>query len=282
MPGPSLPGVGERFRRTKDGYDPEQVDALIAEREARMVRLEADAQEMARRVIETEERMQILIGEREAAERAAAGGPVAKLEEVYGQARRQATRIRMKALDDAVQIADRVTELTKMRDELGTRVTELAGKAGIKFGEEERPPVGMEPVASTGALDGVWAGPVRIDFGPVSDFAQLTRFEDVVSAIPGARNISVLSFSGGRATLSVSLEAPTELLSELKERAPFEFRLREANGDGLLLDLIGEAEVEGAGFAQRPAAEHGAGEQTGTFSVERPRTVLDERDADAA
>ncbi len=132
MPVPKLPGVGERFRRTRDGYDPEQVDSLIAEREARLVRLETEAQEMARRVIETEERMQTLIGEREDAERvaAAATGPVAKLEEVYGQARRQATRIRMKALDDAVQIAERVTELSRMRDELGSKVTELAGKAG--------------------------------------------------------------------------------------------------------------------------------------------------------
>jgi hypothetical protein len=276
--------VGERFRRSKDGYDPEQVDALIAEREARLVRLETEAQEMARRVIETEERLQGLIREQEQAERDATGPVAARLEEMYGQARRQATRIRMKALDDAVQIAERVTELSKMRDELGTKVTDLAGKAGIRIGGEERPPVGMEPVAATGGLDGVYAGPVRIDFGPVSDFAQLTRFEDVVSGIPGARNISVLGFSGGRATLSLSLEAPTELLSELKERAPFDFRLRAANGDGLLLDLVGEpaAEGEAPGFAQRPAAEHDAEHPSSTYSVERPRTVLDERDADAA
>jgi hypothetical protein len=79
----------------------------------------------------------------------------------------------------------------------------------------------------------------------------------------------------------MSLEAPTELLSEMKERAPFEFRLREANGDGLVLDVVGAAaDGEDAGFAQRPAAEHGA--EPGTYSVERPRTVLDESNADAA
>lgn len=272
---------GQRFSRVRDGYDPEAVDALIAEREERLTRLEREAQGMAQRVIETEERLQALLREREAADRI---GPVAKLEEVYGQARRQATRIRMKALDDAVQIADRVTELTKMRDELGTKVTDLAGRAGLRIGTEERPPVGFEPVGSRGPLDGSYSGRVRIDFGPVEDFAQLTRFEDAVAQIPAVRSVSVLGFSGGRATLSLSLESPTELLAELQDRAPFEFRLREANGDGLLLDVVGEAPGtdDAPGFAQRPAAEHGTDEQPGTFSVERPRTVLDERDADAA
>jgi hypothetical protein len=280
----------ERFRRTRDGYDPAEVDALIAEREARLGQLEREAQDMALRVIETEERMQGLLRERGDADRTA--GPMAKVEEVYGQARRQATRIRMKALDDAVQIAERVTELTKLRDELGSKVTELAGKAGIKLGDEERPPVGFEPVGSgrvetteeDGTLAGLYAGPVRIDFGPVEDFAQLTAFEDAVGDIAGVRNISVQQFSGGRATLAMSLEAPTELLSEMKERAPFEFRLREANGDGLVLDVVGEAAGDAgpgdAAFAQRPAAEHGG--EPSTYSVDRPRTVLDERSADAA
>ena len=292
MPGPKFPGVeGERFRRSENGYDPAEVDALIAAREARLERLEQEAQQMAQRVIDTEERLQALLHEREAAEREL--GPIAKLEEVYGQARRQATRIRMKALDDAVQIADRVTELSNLRDELGSRVSEVAGKAGIKIGAEERAPVGMEPTterAVPAALDGVYAGPVRIDFGPVADFAQLTAFEDAVGEIPGVRNISVERFSGGRATLAMSLEAPTELLTELKQHAPFEFRLREAHGDGLLLDVTADEreepeEVDAAepgeepGFAQRPAAEHGADQETGTYSVERPKTVLDERDA---
>ncbi len=126
------------------------------------------------------------------------------------------------------------------------------------MGFEPVGPSQVETIEEEGRLAGVYAGPVRIDFGPVRDFAQLTAFEDAARGIPGARNVSVMGFSGGRATLSLSLESPAELLSELKERAPFEFRLREANGDGLLLDVVGEgADVDDAGFAQRPAAEHG-------------------------
>jgi hypothetical protein len=181
-----------------------------------------------------------------------------------------------------------------MRDELGSKVSDLAERAGIRIGQEERAPVGFEPVGAaqvetteeSGTLAGLYAGPVRIDFGPVEDFAQLTAFEDAIGGIPGVRNISVQQFSGGRATLAMSLEAPSGLLSELKERAPFEFRLREANGEGLVLDVIGEAaelsESEETGFAQRPAAEHGADAQTSTYSVQRPETVLDEPGRDAA
>ena len=69
------------------------------------------------------------------------------MEEIYGQARRQATRIRMKALEDAVQMADRVTELSGLRDELGVRVSELAEVAKERLGieAEDRPAVGTEP-----------------------------------------------------------------------------------------------------------------------------------------
>ena len=42
----------ERFRRTRRGYDPEQVDAAIEARDARLARLEREAQRLAARVVE--------------------------------------------------------------------------------------------------------------------------------------------------------------------------------------------------------------------------------------
>jgi hypothetical protein len=44
----------ERFRRTRSGYDPEQVDAAIEARDARLARLEREAQRLAERVVERE------------------------------------------------------------------------------------------------------------------------------------------------------------------------------------------------------------------------------------
>jgi hypothetical protein len=156
------------------------------------------------------------------------------VEEIYGQARRQATRIRMKALDDAVQMADRVTELTKLRDELGTRVSELAEVAKERLGieGEDRPAVGTEP-----ARPGIYAGQIEVEVGPLKDFAQLTGFEDAAAGIDGASEIKVKRFSGGRAWVSMNLENPIDLLRALEEHAPFDFVVRDTRRNGLVLDV---------------------------------------------
>ena len=142
--------MADRFRRALGGYDRAQVDAAIDARDTRLARLEAEAQRLAERVVEREKRLQGALSRLgDDAENMFTSGTVSALtkglEEIYATARRQATRIRMKALDDAVQMADRVTELTRLRDELTARVGELADKAGIKLGGEDRAPVGTEP-----------------------------------------------------------------------------------------------------------------------------------------
>jgi hypothetical protein len=234
----------ERFRRAVRGYDPEQVDAAIAARDARLARLEREAQRLAERVVEKERRLQEALKRPMAAaaenNRVALSRALSSIEEMYGQARRQATRIRMKALEDAVQMADRVTELSKLRDELGTRVSELAEVARARLGieEDERPPVGTGP-ARRPAHD-VFAGAVEVEVGPISDFAQLTGFEDAAARIDGASGIRVTRFSRGRATVSMNLDSPIELLRELEEHAPFDFVVRDTRRDGLVLDVDDE------------------------------------------
>ncbi|HEX5893612.1 MAG TPA: hypothetical protein VFY33_02195 [Solirubrobacterales bacterium] len=220
----------ERFRRTLRGYDPDEVNAAIEARDARLARLEREAQRLAERVVEREKRLQ------EALKKPVAAAVTKGIEEIYGQARRQATRIRMKALDDAVQMADRVTELSKLRDELGTRVSELAEVARARLGiEDGSSPVGTEPARM--GTHGVFAGAVRVDVGPLNDFAALTGFEDAAAEIDGASEIRVTRFADKRATLSMNLDGPVELLRELEERAPFEFKVRDTRGDGLVLDV---------------------------------------------
>jgi len=217
----------ERFRRALRGYDPDEVDAVIEARDARLARLEREAQRLAERVVEREKKLQ------DALKRPMAAAVGKGIEEIYGQARRQATRIRMKALDDAIQMADRVTEMSKLRDELGTRVSELADVARARLGiEEDRPPVGTEPAAGN-----FYAGQVEVEVGPLNDFAQLTGFEDAASGIDGASEIKVKRFSGGRATVSMNLKDPVDLLRQLEEKAPFDFIVRDTRRDGLVLDV---------------------------------------------
>ena len=182
------------------GYDPAQVRAAIDERDERLRLLEREAQKLATRVIQTEKRLQrILPG---SGEDGVIGGLGRRIEDIHAQARGQATRIRMAALEDAVQISERVRELAKVRDELGQRVSELAGMAGIKLGGEERPPVGTEPAQAS--ADGVFAGPVEVEVGPLRDFAQLTNFEDAASGIDSVEDVKVRRFADGRATFSMN------------------------------------------------------------------------------
>jgi DivIVA domain-containing protein len=236
----------ERFRRTVRGYDPEEVDAAIEARDARLARLEREAQRLAERVVERERKLQGAL--KRLGEGAGAGRGMATLskglEEIYGQARRQATRIRMKALEDAVQMADRVTELTKLRDDLSARVHELADVARMRLGANgERSAVGTEPARTT--ADGVYAGKVEVEVGPFSDFAQLTGFEDAAAGIEGASEIRLSRFAEKRATVSMNLDGPVELLRELEERAPFEFKVRDTRGNGLVLDVDEDGNEQG-------------------------------------
>jgi DivIVA protein len=218
----------ERFRRAVRGYDPEQVDAAIDARDARLARLEREAQRLAERVVERERKLQ------EALKKPMAAAASKAIEEIYGQARRQATRIRMKALDDAVMMSERVTELTRLRDELGARVAELAEVARARLGIEAEESVrGTDPLLA----NGMYAGRVEVEVGPLTDFAQLTGFEDAAAGIHGASEIRVKRFSRGRATVSMNLSDPVELLRELEERAPFEFVVRDRRTDGLVLDV---------------------------------------------
>lgn len=233
------------------GYDPAQVRAAIDERDERLSVLEREAQQLARRAIETEKRLQRLLpGTAAEGASAAIGGLGRRLEEVHAQARQQATRIRMAALDDAVQISERVSELSRLRDELVARVGELAGMAGIRLGPgAQRPPVGTEPARA--AAEGVYSGPVEVEVGPLRDFAQLSNFEDAAAGIDSASDVTVQRFSGGRATFSMSFAQPVELLRELEERAPFEFHVRDTRDDGIVLDV--DDEPGGGGGEHRAA-----------------------------
>jgi hypothetical protein len=221
----------ERFRRALRGYDPDEVDAAIEARDARLARLEREAQRLAERVVEREKRLQEALRRPMAAavdtNRVALSRALSSIEEIYGQARRQATRIRMRALEDAVQMADRVTELSKLRDELGALVSELA--------EVARARLGIEGVSQPAG--GRYAGEVEVEVGPLKDFAQLTGFEDAAADVAGASEIRVKRFSDRRATFSMNLENPVELLRELEELAPFEFKVRDTRRDGLVLDV---------------------------------------------
>lgn len=134
----------------------------------------------------------------------------------------------MKALQDAVQVAERVSELAKGREDLGSRVR------GMVPGLDRS---GDDAVAPSERGDGRFAGEVELEVGPLSDYAQLASFEDAAGAIDGAEEIKVKRVSKGRATVGINLSEPVELLRELEERAPFEFKVTRTADDRVVLDL---------------------------------------------
>jgi hypothetical protein len=219
-------------RKVLGGYDRAAVDEALRERDERLEQLEREAQQLAKRVIDTEKRVRAEVE----AERGGAAPDAdeslgflgRRLEAMQENARRRAGRLRLSA-QEAVQVRDRVTELSSLRDELGTLVAELAGLAGIRVGG------GVE--APPAPADGVYSGPVEVEVGPLRDFAQLTSFEDAASGIEAAEEVRVSDFSGGRATFSMSFAQPVNLVRELEQRSPFGFSVRAASGDGVVLDL---------------------------------------------
>ena len=238
-----MPHMGS-FKRALFGYSRTDVDAALADREERIANLqekaadalerwrmaaegearsEREAADLSGMVIEREREIRAL-GEKlkEADERhersiTSLESVASHIDEIHSQARGQATKIRMKALREAVEVGRRAQELAD-------------ANAGL---EVEVARNGADPVAPGPDL---FEGPLRLEIGPLGDFSQLVGIEDAISRL-GAADISVERFSEGRATLSMNLEEPIELLRELEESAPMEFRVRRTAEDGLILDV---------------------------------------------
>lgn len=227
------------FKRSLFGYRRPEVEDAISARDARILGLElrADAQHAALAELEGEttsltgmvlerEREIRLLGERlreanECHDRSIASldAITARLEEVEAQARGQATRIRMKALREAVEVSKKVKALTDMKPAL-----EAESQASAN---------GAEPEAEG---EGLYEGQVKLEVGPLGDFSQLVGFEDAVGQI-GASEIKVDRFSEGRATFSMRLDEPVELVSELEELSNLDFKVRHNAPDNLILDV---------------------------------------------
>ncbi len=227
------------FKRVLLGYRRPEVDAAIYARDIRIgelerqlaaaAELELELSSLSGMVIEREREIRGLHEQlREAGERydrsvASLESVSARLEEIQAQARGQATRIRMKALRDAVEVGRKAQELA------GVAEAQPAASGG-EPGENGNGHLG-------GGLQGLFEGLVKVEIGPLDDFAQLVGFEDAAEQIDATSEISVERFSEGRATLSMRLNEPVELLRELEERSPLDFRVRHTAGDSLILDV---------------------------------------------
>lgn len=186
----------------------------------------------------------------------------ARLEELQAQARGQATRIRMKALREAVEVGRRAQDLAEA--EAAASAPEPAAAeaapqapasdiaADVAAVEEAAAEAAPQPTANgngNGAIEGhlasktdapwepgLYTGKIRLDVGPLGDFSQLVGFEDSIGRL-GATDILVERFSEGRATFSMRLDQPVDLLRELESLSALDFKVRRAAPDNLILDV---------------------------------------------
>jgi hypothetical protein len=240
----TVPRMGS-FKRALLGYRRGEVDAAIAARDARFgaleheareaveaaLRAEAEAASLSGMVIEREREIRGL-GERlhdanERHERSIVSlhAVSERLEEIQTQARGQATRIRMKALREAVEVSRCTRELADVHEN-GADGAEQSSANGAES-----------------ALEQLFEGLVEMEIGPLGDFSQLVGFEETVERL-GASEISVERFSEGRATVSMRLDEPVALLRELEENAPFEFNIRRTADERLILDVDEDQDPE--------------------------------------
>lgn len=251
---PTVPRMGS-FKRVLLGYCRPDVDAAIAARDARIWALEHDAEDAVERwrntadaAARSEQELAVLSGMvierereirglterlREANDRhdrsiASLESVSARLEEIQAQARGQATRIRMKALREAVEVSRRVQDLTEAQQTAEANGADAeAGEVAVSNGHI---PTEIDPY-------GLFEGLIKVEIGPLDDFSQLVGFEDAAGQIGATSEISVERFSEGRATLAMHLDEPVNLLRELEAHSPLDFRVRHTAADNLILDI---------------------------------------------
>src|SRR3954451_20890241 len=176
------------FRRSLFGYRRTEVEDAISLRDARILGLELTSDSLRGKLDELESETQILSGmvlEREREIRvldqrlseanechdrsiASLDAITSRLEELEAQARGQATRIRMKALREAVEVSKKVKALTEVDPVF----------------QSEAQPQAAEPESEPApADDPLYAGRVKLEIGPLGDFSQLVGFEDAIGQL---------------------------------------------------------------------------------------------------
>ncbi len=205
--------MGRRaFKRSLLGYRRSDVDAAIAQRDAAA---EAAAEHVATATVAIAEREQEIAVQAE--EIVKAHARIYDLERV-------ATRL-------SERVVEREAELRALR-------AQLAGA----LAPNDRPVSEAAPPSANGhhpevAAPELFEGLIEVEVGPLHDFAQLVGFEDAANGMDATAEISVKRFAKGRATLELHLSEPVELLRQLEENAPFEFRVRDTRGNRLVLDV---------------------------------------------
>src|SRR6476659_6613292 len=190
----TVPRMGS-FKRALFGYRREEVDTEMSARDAAISAVErhasaADAEltSLSGMVIEREREIRSLserlqeANERHERSIVSLQAVSERLEEIEAQARGQATRIRMKALREAVEVGRRAQELSEAEG-----LSDAESPAGAESPPEIRS-AGGNGVAQISQE--TFEGTIQVEIGPLGDYSQLVGIEDVIGRL-GASEISI-------------------------------------------------------------------------------------------
>src|SRR6478672_2286444 len=212
------------FRRSLFGYRRAEVEEAISSRDAQILHFERQAAVQSETIAEMETETTALAGmvlERERELRSLDG----RLQEAN------------ECHDRSIAALDAITALRE-EVEVSKKVKALTDVDPVFQSEPQA--TESEPAAEDESL---YAGRVKLEIGPLGDFSQLVSFEDAVGQL-GASEISVERFSEGRATFSMNLDQPVDLLRELEELSNVDFKVRHNAPDNLILDVDEESGPE--------------------------------------
>ena len=148
------------------------------------------------------------------------------------------------------RVREELTRLAWRGAEEGFRLTIVGAKLAIERAEKagvdvslvrgllsgKPPPPAPDPIDAP-PVDGLYEGLVHVDVGPFERFSQLVELEDAANEIGAAGEIEVERFSSGRATLTMDLATPTDLVAELESHTPFPLTIRRTTGTRVVLDV---------------------------------------------
>jgi len=238
------------FRRAFLGYRRAEVDTAItardlriaewekavAERDSRLREVDAEMVCLSRMVLEREHESSLLREQLQSAEERHERSLdqleliVGRVEELQAAARGQATRIRMKALREAVEVSERANSLTQRMD--------FAGHGGSDVDDGQEIETGADPASAAAESEiPLQEGIVEVEVGPLSDFSQLLAFQEAAEGLAVVEGVRLERFSEGCATLMVSLAEPTDLAAALQEAAPLALQQRSATQGSVAFDV---------------------------------------------
>jgi len=209
----SAAGSHHRLRRTTvGGYRVADVEIALAALELTVSQLRIELEATSKRLAVAEARV---ADEHDRSERARrieieAAERVLRLERDRADEARDTHRRLEEAEAEAARHREAAEEVRQLRERLAHAIRELAVELDVDQHEPETRREGE-----------LFDTAIELDAGQFGDLGSLTAFEQALATLPGVSEVYIRGFEAGRATIDLSLHAPTPLLEEMTERLPY-------------------------------------------------------------